>query len=88
MSADPHDSSAPAPSPPPGRGATAVLSAANISQHFGHPTALSDVSLEVAPGEVPALVGGTGADESTLVKIMAGVQAPGSGEMRLAGQPE
>jgi simple sugar transport system ATP-binding protein len=67
-------------------GATPVLSVRNISKHFGHVTALKDVSLDVAPGEVLALMGDNGAGKSTLVKILSGVHAPDHGELRVRGQ--
>jgi simple sugar transport system ATP-binding protein len=76
---------------PPPRGAAAgpapVLAAAGISKHFGHVTALRDVSLEVAPGEVVALMGDNGAGKSTLIKILSGALTPDSGELAVRGAP-
>jgi ABC-type branched-subunit amino acid transport system ATPase component len=63
-----------------------VLSAQAVSKHFGHVTALTGVSLEVAPGEVVALMGDNGAGKSTLVKILSGVMAPDRGELRVRGE--
>jgi ABC-type sugar transport system ATPase subunit len=63
-----------------------VLSATGISKRFGHVTALTDVSLEVAPGEVVALMGDNGAGKSTLIKILSGALAPDSGELRVRGE--
>ncbi|WP_328946323.1 ATP-binding cassette domain-containing protein [Streptomyces sp. NBC_00250] len=62
-----------------------VLSATGISKRFGHVTALTDVSLEVAPGEVVALMGDNGAGKSTLIKILSGALTPDSGELRVRG---
>ncbi|MER6950395.1 ATP-binding cassette domain-containing protein [Nonomuraea sp. NPDC000554] len=65
---------------------TPVLSAVGISKHFGHVTALTDVSLEVAAGEVVALMGDNGAGKSTLIKILSGALAPDAGELRVRGE--
>jgi simple sugar transport system ATP-binding protein len=65
---------------------TPVLSAVGISKHFGHVTALTDVSLQVAPGEVVALMGDNGAGKSTLIKILSGALAPDGGQMHVRGE--
>ena len=59
------------------------LKLTNISRNFGAIQALSNVSLEVAPGEVLGLMGDNGAGKSTLVKIIAGNFPPSSGEIRI-----
>jgi len=63
-----------------------VLSMRMISKHFGAVSALSDVNLDVYPGEVVALVGDNGAGKSTLVKILAGVHAQDEGTITFAGK--
>ena len=50
----------------------AVLQLAGISKHFGAIHALSDVSLDLQPGETVGLMGDNGAGKSTLVKVIAG----------------
>jgi rhamnose transport system ATP-binding protein len=58
-----------------------------ISKRFGATQALADVSLDLLPGEIHALVGENGAGKSTLVKILAGVHQPDSGAILLDGLP-
>jgi len=55
-----------------------------ISKSFPGVRALSDVNLDVRPGESHGLVGENGAGKSTLIKIIAGAYAPDEGEMRFA----
>lgn len=54
-----------------------------ISKAFAGVQALSDVSFDVRPGEVHALLGENGAGKSTLIKIMAGLHQADSGEFRV-----
>lgn len=57
-----------------------------LSKTFPGVRALQEVSLEVQPGEVHALLGENGAGKSTLVKIISGVESPDGGEIELDGQ--
>jgi ribose transport system ATP-binding protein len=61
------------------------LQAVAVTKSYGATTALENVSLDLAAGEVHAVLGENGAGKSTLVKILSGVIAPNSGQMRLDG---
>jgi len=58
-----------------------------VKKAFGPTIALGGVDLEIAAGEVHALIGENGAGKSTLMKALAGAHQPDSGEMSLDGQP-
>ncbi|HEY0946775.1 MAG TPA: sugar ABC transporter ATP-binding protein [Opitutaceae bacterium] len=58
-----------------------------IQKSFGATRALKSVSLDVAAGEVHALIGENGAGKSTLMKVLSGAHAADAGTMELAGQP-
>lgn len=61
----------------------ASLSLRGITKSFGGIVAIKGFDLEVAAGEIVALVGDNGAGKSTLVKIISGVHQPTSGEIWL-----
>ncbi|WP_330186437.1 sugar ABC transporter ATP-binding protein [Dactylosporangium sp. AC04546] len=62
-----------------------AVAALEVSKHFGATTALSNVTLRIAPGETHALVGRNGAGKSTLVSLLTGLHRPDGGEIRFAG---
>jgi ABC-type sugar transport system ATPase subunit len=65
---------------------TPALSLRNIHKSFGGIVAVEDLSLDVKRGEIVGLVGNNGAGKSTVVKIIAGMHQPSSGEIRLEGE--
>jgi len=63
-----------------------VLSIRGISKRFGAVQALTDVDLDIYPGEVVAIIGDNGAGKSTLVKVLSGVHTPDAGEITYEGK--
>jgi sulfate transport system ATP-binding protein len=57
----------------------------SVSKRFGEFTALDDVSLIVAEGSLTALLGPSGSGKSTLLRIIAGLEVPDFGTVRLDG---
>jgi ABC-type sugar transport system ATPase subunit len=60
-----------------------LIALSGVSKSFVGITVLRDVSFDVRPGEVHALLGENGAGKSTLIKVMAGVHRPDAGEIRV-----
>ncbi len=63
-----------------------VLSVRGIVKRFAGVLALDDVSMDLLPGEVHALVGENGAGKSTLIKVMTGVHQSDAGELLFMGE--
>jgi simple sugar transport system ATP-binding protein len=63
-----------------------ALRAEHLSKTFGAVTALRDVNLRLARGEVLGLIGDNGAGKSTLLKIFCGFQQPDSGRILVNGE--
>ena len=58
-----------------------------VRKSYGPTHALRGVDLELAAGEVHALVGENGAGKSTLMKVLSGAEPPDAGRMELDGTP-
>ena len=63
-----------------------ILRAEQVTKVFLGTVALDKVDFNVYQGKVNALVGENGAGKSTLMKILAGVELPTSGHLRMAGR--
>src|SRR5713101_634643 len=63
----------------------ALVSARGIYKQYGGIRALADVSLDIAPAEIHALVGENGAGKSTLVKIVTGAEKQDAGQVLIDG---
>lgn len=64
-----------------------VLAVRGLSKRFAGVVALDDVSLDLLPSEVHALVGENGAGKSTLIKVLTGVYTPDEGQVVYRGEP-
>ncbi|MBB3931988.1 rhamnose transport system ATP-binding protein [Kaistia hirudinis] len=64
-----------------------LVAARGISKSFGGVEVLRNVDLDLAVGEIHALLGENGAGKSTFAKILAGVHRPTQGTISLAGSP-
>ncbi|GAB3141468.1 ATP-binding cassette domain-containing protein [Micromonospora sonneratiae] len=66
---------------------TEVLRVESINRSFGDRQVLRDVSFDVTAGRMTGFVGGNGAGKTTTMRIILGVLAPDSGEVRWQGAP-
>src|SRR4249919_1364060 len=57
-----------------------------ITKRFGAFTAVREASLSVAAGEVVCLLGPSGCGKTTTLRMIAGLEAASSGEIKVAGQ--
>ena len=66
--------------------AAAFLQIRHIVKKFDEVFAVDDVSLDIAQGEIFALLGSSGCGKSTLLRMLAGFETPTSGQIVLGGQ--
>jgi len=64
-----------------------MLRVENLTVCYGQMKALRGVSLEVAPGELVALIGGNGAGKTTLLNTISGLVPPAAGNLSWKGKP-
>jgi ribose transport system ATP-binding protein len=63
-----------------------VLRADGMSKDYGPVTVLSDVSLDVLPSEIHAIIGENGAGKSTFMRLLSGYAEPTAGTLTMAGR--
>ncbi|MFC6686653.1 ABC transporter ATP-binding protein [Jhaorihella thermophila] len=63
-----------------------TLELRNVTKRVGADTHIHETSLRLEPGEFNILLGATNAGKSTLIKLMAGLEKPTSGEIRVDGE--
>ncbi len=64
-----------------------VIRLSGLSKRYGTLAAVDDVSLQVFPGEVYALLGLNGAGKTTLIRVLLGMVRPSAGHVEVAGHP-
>jgi len=62
-----------------------MIAARDVTKRFGDYVALDDVSLEIPPGSLTALLGPSGSGKSTLLRIIAGLEQPDAGTVEIDG---
>jgi putative ABC transport system ATP-binding protein len=66
---------------------TAMLELVNLSKSYGGRTVLADLSYRFEPGEFVAIMGESGVGKSTLLNLIAGLDAPDAGQVLVDGIP-
>src|SRR5690349_2370170 len=64
---------------------TPLLSVEAVAKSFGGIRAVDHVDLAVAPGELFALLGASGSGKTTLLRLIAGLEQPDGGHIRIGG---
>ncbi|TAK81530.1 MAG: ABC transporter ATP-binding protein [Betaproteobacteria bacterium] len=64
-----------------------MLSVEDLDLYYGDAQALSGVSLEVPQGDIVAIIGANGAGKSSLIRTIAGIEAPRAGKIVFKGTP-
>ncbi|OGO50922.1 MAG: hypothetical protein A2148_02170 [Chloroflexi bacterium RBG_16_68_14] len=71
--------------------ADAVLSCRNLSKTYrtgaGVVTAIDNITLDILPGEMTAIVGPSGSGKTTLLSMLGGLERPSAGEILVEGRP-
>ncbi|HMS42926.1 MAG TPA: ABC transporter ATP-binding protein [Pyrinomonadaceae bacterium] len=63
-----------------------AVSVRNVSKKFGAATVLEDINFDVGEGEIIVLLGASGSGKTTILRIIAGLEMPDSGEIILHGK--
>lgn len=63
-----------------------LLEAVGLAHSFGEVSALRDAGLSLAPGELAVVSGASGSGKTTLMRVLAGLDTPSAGSVRLLGE--
>src|ERR1700710_2793346 len=63
-----------------------TIRVSNVTKQFGDFYALNDVSVDIPSGSLTALLGPSGGGKSTLLRVIAGLETPDSGNVEISGQ--
>ncbi|MFB6220917.1 MAG: ABC transporter ATP-binding protein [Halolamina sp.] len=63
-----------------------LLSAENVSKHFGDVVAVDNVSFDIEDGEFIAILGPSGSGKSTILRMVAGFETPTEGDISIRGE--
>ena len=66
--------------------AVPAISVRGLSRRFGEVRAVDGLDLDIGPGELFFLLGPSGCGKTTLLRMLAGLEAPDAGEIRFAGR--
>lgn len=62
-----------------------LLELESVNKKYGKKTALRDITLTIEPGRIVGLLGSNGSGKSTLMRLVAGLERPDSGTIRILG---
>ena len=63
-----------------------AVSVRDLSKSFGSAVVLDDINFDVAEDEIVVLLGASGSGKTTILRIIAGLEMPGSGKVFLHGK--
>src|SRR6187399_38131 len=63
-----------------------AVSIRDISKRFGETTVLEDINFDVAEDEIVVLLGASGSGKTTILRIISGLEMPGTGQILLHGK--
>lgn len=65
---------------------TSAVTVRNVSKSFGAAVVLDDINFDVAEGEIVVLLGASGSGKTTILRIISGLESPGTGSVILHGK--